>query len=309
MAKKLTTEEFIEKANNVHNNDYNYSLTKYVNSYSNIEIICSKHGVFKQQPLNHLQGQCCPQCAELSRRNNKRLTIEEFIKKANKIHNYKYDYSLANYIDSHRNIIIICSIHGKFEQIPNSHLSGKGCPICGKIQRGLSKRTTNETFIKKANIIHHNKYDYSLINWINSHEKIKILCPEHGEFEQTPTNHLDNKQGCPICKESKGEEKISNVLKKMNIPFIQEKTFQNCVGKKRKLPFDFYLPKQNLIIEYDGKHHFEMVDAFGGEKGFDEIQQNDKIKNRFLNENNIKLLRIPYSQYENIENILRKSTG
>jgi hypothetical protein len=295
MSKRLTTEEFIEKANKIHYNNYNYSLVKYVNSHSNIEIICFKHGIFKQQPLNHLQGQCCPQCAELDRRNGKRLTTEEFIEKANNVHNHKYDYSLVNYIDSHIKIIIICSIHGKFKQTSNSHLNGKGCPVCGKIQQGLSKRTTNEIFMKKANMIHHNKYDYSLIDWINSHKKIKIICPEHEIFEQTPTNHLDGKQGCPICKESKGEQKIGKLLNKMNIQFIQEKTFQNCMGKKRKLPFDFYLPNQNLIIEYDGRHHFEIVDVFGGNKGFNEIQKNDKNRknknknyritkeNRFIN--------------------------
>jgi very-short-patch-repair endonuclease/phage FluMu protein Com len=309
MNNKLTIEMFIKKANKIHNNKYDYSIAEYINTEIKIKIICPKHGIFMQRPANHLLGQKCPHCAELNRRNKKRLTSKEFIEKANKIHSCKYDYSLVNYNDSYTKIIIMCSMHDKFEQTPNSHLNGKGCPICGKIQQGLSKRTTNETFIKKANIIHHNKYYYLLIDWINSHEKIKIICPEHGIFEQTPTNHLDNKQGCPICKESKGEKKIAEILNKMNISFIREKTFQNCIGKKRKLPFDFYLPKQNLIIEFDGKHHFEIVDAFGGEKGFNETQENDKIKNNFLIEKNIQLLRIPYNQYENIENVLYKSVG
>lgn len=369
MSKILTTEEFIEKARKKHNNNYDYLLVEYVNADIKIKIICHEHGIFIQRPANHLFGQKCPHCSELSRRNKRRSNNEEFIKKANNKHNYKYDYSSINYIDSYSKIIIICSKHGAFEQIPSDHLMGAGCPKCGKINQINKRKLSTEEFIKRAKIVHEDKYDYSdtvyisgrkkvgiicqkhgiffqkphdhlygsgcrkcvglntktsdefieeskkifgnkfeysNVNYINSKTNLLITCKKHGEFKVNPCNHLSKKQGCPVCKESKGEQKISDVLNKMNILFIRQKTFDDCKGKKRKLPFDFYLLDYIACVEYDGRQHFEIVNAFGGELEFSDIQRNDKIKNEFLKNNNINLLRISYCQYNNIENILKE---
>ena len=105
-------------------------------------------------------------------------------------------------------------------------------------------------FLKKSKKIHLDKYDYSKVEYINSSTKIKIICPSHGEFSQTPHNHLIQKNGCPICKESKGERKISTLLKKYNIEYEREYIFDNCKNIN-KLPFDFYLPDHNICKEYD----------------------------------------------------------
>lgn len=304
MSKKLTTEEFILKANLVHFNGYDYSLTKYSDTHSNVEIICSKHGIFKQRPLNHLSGQGCPVCGEILRRKNKTLTFEMFVNRANNVHLNKYDYSNVVYVNAQTKIIILCLEHGEFKQVPNSHLNGKGCPICGMKNRADNKRLGNVNFINKSKKTHGELYDYSLANYITAHQKVKIICHKHGIFEQKPSNHIWNKQGCPVCKESKGEKKIGEILNKLNVLYVKGKTFQNCVGKKRKLPFDFYLLKQNLVIEYDGRHHFEIINAFGGKRRFEEIRQNDIIKNEFLLKNNINLIRISYRQYDNLEKII-----
>ena len=119
-------------------------------------------------------------------------TTEEFINEAKLIHDNKYDYSLTNYINSKTKVKIICPTHGIFEQMPSSHLFGNGCPKC----RGKNK--TTEEFINEAKLIHDNKYDYSLVNYISSHISIKIICPIHGVFEQSPANHLTS-NGCPVC--------------------------------------------------------------------------------------------------------------
>jgi hypothetical protein len=188
MAKKLTTEEFTIKANIIHNNKYDYSLTEYINSKTKIKIICPDHGIFEQQPNNHISGQGCPICT-----GTKKLTTEEFIFKANVVHNNKYDYSLVQYVTSHIKVKIICPEHGIFEQKPNNHLHGQGCPIC----MGGCKITI-QTFIDKSTAIHDNKYDYSLVEYINSKTKVKIICPDHGTFEQRPSGHLRG-QGCVEC--------------------------------------------------------------------------------------------------------------
>ena len=130
---------------------------------------------------------------------SKKKTTEEFIEDAKKVHGEKYDYSLVNYVNSKVKVKIICKEHGEFVQIPNSHLNGKGCPICGKETSSKKRRLD---FIKAAKLVHGDKYDYSLVNYVNGKTKVKIICPIHGEFEQIAENHLDG-HGCSKCRSDK----------------------------------------------------------------------------------------------------------
>jgi len=125
---------------------------------------------------------------------SKKITTEEFIKKAKSVHGDKYDYSKVDYVNNSTKISINCPIHGEFEQRPNDHLSGKGCSKCS----GVCKSTTEE-FILKVKAIHGNKYDYSKVDYANAHKKVIIICPKHGEFKQEPNSHLRS-VGCPKCK-------------------------------------------------------------------------------------------------------------
>ena len=191
---KSNTKEFIEKAKKIHGNKYDYSKVNYVNNHTKVEIICPEHGSFFQIPNSHLASRGCPKCS-----GNVRKTTEQFIEEAKKAHGNKYDYSLVNYVNIHTKVKIVCPEHGIFEQGPLDHLRGVNCPKCGRINAGISKKRTTEQFIEEAKKVHGDKYDYSLVNYINSHTKVKIVCPEHGIFEQTPENHFLNKQGCAIC--------------------------------------------------------------------------------------------------------------
>lgn len=128
--KMYSTLEFIEESIKVHGNLYNYSKTIYNNSWTKIIIICKNHGEFLQTTSHHLQGHGCPQCGNIKTSESIKLTLEEFIIKANLRHNNKYDYSLVNYINSNIKIDIICFKHGVFSQIPGGHLAGKGCRFC-----------------------------------------------------------------------------------------------------------------------------------------------------------------------------------
>ena len=123
----------------------------------------------------------------------KKLYSETFFEKANLKHNHKYDYSLAQPVNSKTKVKIICPIHGEFIQTSNDHLQGYGCMECG----GKKRLTTNE-FILKAKAIHGDKYDYSKVEYVASASKVKLICPIHGEFEQKPNNHLNGK-GCKKC--------------------------------------------------------------------------------------------------------------
>ena len=156
------------------------SLINYINNHTKVNIVCPIHGEFKQTPSHHLNGHGCPKCSH----DKKKLS--------NFGHNTKYDYSKASYINSYTKVIIICPIHGEFNQTPNAHLSGQGCPKCSPTYKDLS------IFVHQANNIHDNKYDYSQSIYNSSKIKINIICPIHGEFKQTPNAHL-NGQGCPKC--------------------------------------------------------------------------------------------------------------
>ena len=122
----------------------------------------------------------------------KRKTTDQFIKEAKLIHGNKYDYSLVDYINNYTKIKIICPKHGIFEQLPSNHLKGVGCSKCAN-----NENKTKEEFIKEANLIYNNFYNYSLVNYINNKTKVKIICPKHGVFVQAPKSHL--KYGCKKC--------------------------------------------------------------------------------------------------------------
>ena len=131
IVRRLTTSEFIEKAKSVHGDRYDYSKVNYANNRTKTTITCSEHGEFEQLASNHLTGAGCPKCSAERLGRSQRLTTGEFIEKAKAVHGDKYDYSKAEYLDNNRTkITIICSTHGEFEQRPNDHLSGSGCPKC-----------------------------------------------------------------------------------------------------------------------------------------------------------------------------------
>lgn len=292
--RRKTNEEFIEDAIEIHDNKYDYSLVVYKSAHTKVKIICNTHDeIFEQKPNDHLSGYGCIKCAAENASKRYSLGKKEFIKRARQIHGNEYDYSLVEYINNRTKIKITCQEHGIFEQQPYHHLKSLGCPNCS----GNIKLTIND-FIERAIKVHGKLYDYSLVIYKNSQTKIKIICRTHGVFEQSPDCHLNRSQGCPICKLSKGELKIINLLDFMGIKYETQKTFDKCKNK-RKLSFDFYLSENNVCIEFDGRQHFESVDFYGGENGFNKTQLRDRIKDNYCKNNDIILYRIRYD--ENIE--------
>ena len=130
----------------------------------------------------------------------KKLTQDEFIRRAREVHGDKYDYSKIVYASSNKKVKIVCPTHGVFWQRAGDHLRGSGCQKCYEDRRGDSKRLDNVEFLKRAKDIHGNKYDYSNVKYVNSKTKVCIICPEHGEFWQTPHEHGLRGGGCPLCR-------------------------------------------------------------------------------------------------------------
>lgn len=192
--------EFEEKSRKVHGDKYDYRKVDFINVNTPVIIVCPEHGEFKQAPINHLNGQGCPICGRLKSAKSRTSTTEEFISKSRKIHGDKYDYSKVDYKGSKTKVCIICPVHGEFWQRPNEHLSGNGCSKCGRDITGEKRGLTIEKFIDTSNKVHNNFYDYSKVKKVRrrSIDKVTIICPIHGEFEQTPRSHMDG-EGCPRC--------------------------------------------------------------------------------------------------------------
>lgn len=302
----LTTKEFIKRSKKKHGKKYDYSKVEYLRSNLKVKIICPTHGEFEQRAGQHVSGHGCPKCKKTAK-----MTTEEWVAKAKIKRGDRYDYSKVVYIGAMKNVIIICKKHGEFLQSANNHLNTKrNCPKCSPILP-----LTTEQFIERAIKVHGDTYNYSKVEYKNKRTKVKIICKDHGVFEQTPHTHLYGNSartyvkargsGCTMCKTSSGELKVLKTLKQKNIKFETQKTFKGCVSKN-KLPFDFYLSDYNTCIEFDGVQHFHPIGFWGGEEGLKSNKKRDKIKTDFCKANNIKLVRIKYDQIDDIEKIINK---
>ena len=273
-----------------------YDLEKfiYINSSTKGIAIChekdfngNEHGKFEMTPNALLNGERCPKCSFNYR------DLESFVKYANYIHNFKYDYSDFVYIDNSTKGKIYCPIHGEFWKSPGNHTNSfhpQGCPSCAKIDFGVKLRLSNDEFLIRSKAIHNDAYEY-LDNYISYETKMKIKCKKCGNvFYQTPDNHLHN-HGCPFCTKSKMENIVETLLEKNKIKFTREKTFDWLVYK-RNMKLDFYLDDYGIAIECQGIQHFEEVPYFGK---LEERIKRDSLKKELCEKHNIPIFYISYN--------------
>ena len=296
--KTKTTLQFIKESILIHGNKYDYSNVVYINNKTKVKIICKNHGEFLQSPVHHIRGAGCPKCV-----NCLPLTHSEFIKRAKLTHGNKYDYSFSNYESLNKKISIKCKTHGFFTQQPANHFNGAGCPACAGC-----KKDNKDDFVEKSILIHGNKYDYSNVVYINNKTKVKIICKNHGEFLQSPVHHK-NGSGCQKCKSSTGERIIRNFLIKKSEHFTEQAKFSTCKNKK-ELSFDFYIEHKNILIEFQGEHHYppknktRMFGAKNVYSAYNKVKINDQIKQDWCVLNNKNLILIDYRNIDEIEEIL-----
>lgn len=247
---QLKTDEFIKKAREVHGDKYDYSKVEYVNNHTKVCIICPKHGEFWQVPNSHLNGNGCPVCVGL-----KRLTKEDFINRANRVHNYKYDYSNCNFISTHFKVDIICPIHGTFSQLPKNHLKGQGCPECGKLYAKEWQKGNYDGFMEESKKRFGDIYEFPNIKeeYVNSHSVIHIKCKKCGNvFTKIACDHLTSPHGgCLKCysnvssEEQKLGHEIESIVGKENVLYRDRDALN---GRE----IDIYIPSLKIGIEYDG---------------------------------------------------------
>ena len=227
------------------------------------------------------------------------LNKNNFIPIATKIHNGKYDYSKSVYVKAKEKVIITCPIHGDFEQRPQDHvLKACGCPKC---KGDVTKEThsyTKEKFLELAQNKHKSKYNYSKMEYINYSTPIKIICPEHGEFWQTPANHLYG-QGCPKCR-LVGQTRLYNRLKQqfpqLEIIFEASKDIVSWIGNQR---IDIYIPSINYAIELNGPQHYEEIPYFKDGSSLKVTQERDALKRKKCEDNGCKLIELKYHYTNN----------
>jgi hypothetical protein len=231
-------------------------------------------------------GYGCRKCST-----RKKYDTELFIDVVkNKFYNYSFDRCVyKNFKDK---VTITCNTHGDFEQYPQYILDGHGCKKC-------SLKYTNKEFIDICKV-KHPEIDHSEVLYNGVQNKIKLKCSTHGIFYQTAGYYIGISKGCPNCSETKGEKSIRIFLSENSENFIQEYKYD-------KFYFDFYLPNKNLFIEFNGKQHYSPIKFFGGQHSYEKQRMKDFEKEKlFENNENIKLLIIPYWKIKKINQILFK---
>lgn len=235
------------------------------------------------------------------RKKTKKYTLEEFLEVLySKYPNRRVDVIDDKYVNSRTKMKIICKDCGFIGSRSASDLMQGlvGCRKCSYRNRnGLLK--THDKFEEELEIAHNGNLK-AVGEYQSYHVKVDIQCMTCNKiFDATPANLIHNKSSCPYCNESKGEKEVSRILDEMNISYVREYRFQNSEYKKYR--FDFYIESHNLIIEYDGKQHYEESRLFNSEQ----TKINDALKNEICKKMGVNILRIPYWDFENIYQIIK----
>jgi very-short-patch-repair endonuclease len=287
---RKTTSQFIKEARDYWGDKYDYSLTEYKGALKKVKIIFEGI-IYEQVAASHLSGMSI----------EKKMNRESFIKRSKEIYGDVYDYTNVKYVAC--NIPVLIGYNNiLYLQKPQNHLNGHRPE-----NKPLSVRKTTGKFVCESNLIHDYVYMYDKVEYKRNNLKVTIICPTHGDFEQTPRSHLGG-SGCPKCSWSIGEKYISRFLERYNISYYTQHKFEDCVNIL-PLPFDFYIPSMGMCIEFDGIQHFQPITFFGGQDRYVKLKKNDSIKNEYCEDNYINLLRIRYDEVDEIDSILWNALG
>lgn len=227
----------------------------------------------------------------------RKLTIDEFIQKSNKIHNNFYNYNKVNYVNTTQKVIITCPIHGDFEQSPNHHMGGQGCLKCYRDKQKLIYLSNTQKFISKATLVHKDKYDYSKVNYVKAKIPVIIICRKHGEFLQTPDNHLQGK-GCPHCKSKQQADLYKKLLEQFPKETILYEVGNRVIPWLERQRFDIYFPRLNIAVEYNGPQHYMPIKRLGGNISYEKTLIRDQDKREKCKNNDCILYELKYDYTE-----------
>ena len=266
---------------------YKLLSTKYIHSHKKLKIQCNKGHIYEVNFSNFKNGKRCPYCSGNHKYSKKE--VEEYIEL------YNYKLLSSEYKNNRTKLVVQCDKGHIYNTTFDNFKRGKRCPKCAN-----NKKLKHEDVKKYIE-----NFNYKLLSneYKNNRTKLTIQCDE-GHIYECSFDNFKKGNRCPYCRTFKGEIKIEEILKNNKINYIPQYKFEDCKFK-RKLPFDFYLPNYNCCIEYDGRQHYYISEYFGGQNGFIDTKIRDTIKNKYCKDNNIKLIRIPYWEINNIEEILK----
>jgi hypothetical protein len=261
----LTIDELLTKVPPAVLERYDFSRAAYHGALKPVTgIRCPAHGEFRQYPAQLRRGaSLCPACGDAVRRAKQRLTQEDFLAAAREAHGDRFAYDRAVYATHATKVVVTCREHGDFTILPGNHLHKRqGCPTCATFTRGrrhavldAAARTAATkiasaaaAFEADARAVHGDAYDYATVEYRNARERVTIICPQHGPFEQTPMHHLRRGHGCPRCSHhlSRAEDEIARFVR-IFAPVVQRD--RSVVAPKE---LDVYVPSRRLAIEYCG---------------------------------------------------------
>ena len=281
---KETDEQFHQEVYILVGNEYTF-LDSYVNAMTKLRVKHNKCGnIYEVTPNSFLRGSRCPYCAGLAKKTDKEFKQEVYDLVGN-----EYIF-LDSYVNAKTKIRVRHNKCGNVYKVKPTHfLTGIRCPYCN----GNFKKT-NEEFKQEIYDLVDNEYTF-LDTYVNTHTKLRVRHNECGNvYKVAPTTFLSGYR-CPYCNSSKGELIIDKVLKSLRINYEAQKTFDD-LKDKLYLSYDFYIPSQNILIEYQGIQHYEPVDIFGGEDAFISQQKHDQMKLDYAKEHGYNLITVPYTE-------------
>lgn len=290
---KKTHEQFLDELKEKGIN--HIPLEEYVDARTGIKFKCGECGnVWTVRPDNILSGKGCPRCRE--NRAKEALTLSDY-ELRKKIAEINPEIRIFQILESgtHGKSAVLCQKHNVIWIAHNSTLlRGCGCRLCANEKIRESKVRSHDDFVKiVAQVSPHIEI---VGEYINARKKVKVRCKNHNEtYYATADLLMKGMANCPKCTMTSGEYKVANYLDASGYEYIPQYSFDDADPVIKRKRFDFYLPELNTCIEYDGKQHFEPLQNFGGEETFEYTKKNDKIKDDYCAENNIRLIRIPYT--------------
>lgn len=296
---EVSNQKQLEKADRKFSGKFDYSRVDLKTERGRkVTIVCPLHDSFESTIRNHLHTSAgCPGCGKMLWLDSatRYKTLADAIEASYGVHGDKYDY--LSYCSQTKLLKYSCRLHGEQTQQISSHLTGRGCMQCGRIERTI----TPDEFLQRAKQTHPSGYEYDLSELKSVNDKITITHECGRVYRCRVSNHLSG-QGCMRCKSSLGEAKIRKFLDANVIPYIDQFKIDGFQYR-----YDFYLPELNILVEYDGQQHFEPVGHFGGYEHFQKTIERDRRKTDLAKKRGITLIRISYHHFANLEEFLSRA--
>lgn len=296
--RRKTNDEWLQEVQDLVGDSYVF-LQPYKNTRTKLyyyHVDCGE--VHSIKPDQFLRGHRCPNCSRIKRNLTLTKDNDEWLQQVKELTGDEYVF-LEPYKGGHTPIEFwhrVCKKKLTIE--PANFLAGHRCSYCA------NKYQDDLIFRERVKNMYGTEYKV-LSTYDGSSKPIHIQHKCGFDWWPVANNFIQGRSHCPKCQESQGEREVSQILDKLHVKYIQQYIFEGC-RYKRALPFDFYLPDYNLIIEYDGRQHFAKNEFFNPHDPFEERQLKDHIKNEYCKNNGINLLRIPYNHTKTLEDIIIK---